>query len=83
VRFGPAEFTAIALALVNTLGQANCDERCDAMNSDNVELNQTEEANLLFSDIADEALEVGHTRREIPENIAWAFCPSGLTICRI
>ena len=55
------------------------------MNSDNVELNQTEEAkaNLLFSDIADEALEVGHTRREITENITWAFCPSGLTICRI
>jgi len=58
------------------------DERSDAMNSDKVELNQTEEENLLFEDIADEALEIGHTRSGIPVNITWAFCPSGLTICR-
>jgi len=54
------------------------------MNNRNVERSQTEEEKLFFDAIADEAIErAGNTQREIAENITWAFCPSGLTICRV
>jgi hypothetical protein len=66
------------------LEKSQPDERWKGMKLDNTELNQTEEENLLPQNITDEALEtIGHTRKEVTGNITWAYCPSGLTICRV
>ena len=53
------------------------------MNDSNVEVDDSEEPNLLICDIADLTLEAAAgTQREIVGKITWYYCPTGLTICR-
>ena len=57
--------------------------RCLAMDDRTVELDDSEEQNLLICDIADQMLEAAATTKtETRGNITWYHCPTGLTICR-
>jgi sulfite reductase beta subunit-like hemoprotein len=48
-----------------------------------IELDYTEEQNLLICDIVDQTLEAAATtEKETLSNITWCYCPTGLTICR-
>ena len=53
------------------------------MTNSSVEVDDSEEPNLLICDIADRALEAAATTdAETVGNITWYYCPTGLTICR-
>jgi hypothetical protein len=53
------------------------------MNDNSVDLDDSEERNLLVCDIADQILEAAATTEtESIGNITWYYCPTGLTICR-
>jgi hypothetical protein len=53
------------------------------MNDSSVELDYSEEPNVLICDIADQTLEAAaSTQRETMGKITWYYCPTGLTICR-
>jgi len=55
-----------------------------AMNDSSIEVDETEEQNLLICDIADQLLEAAATTKtETRGNITWYYCPTGLTICRL
>jgi len=54
------------------------------MNDSSVEMDESEEQNLLICDIADQLLEAAATTKlETRGNITWYYCPTGLTICRL